>query len=47
MADLSNIDTSLVTVGQPTDGGWVFIAIGEDVGVAAGGTGKMGTLTAV
>ena len=29
MADLSNIDTSLVTVGQPTDGGCVYIAIGD------------------
>ena len=46
MADLSNIDTSLVTVGQPTDGGCVYIAIGEDVAVPTDATTKMSTLTA-
>ena len=44
MADLSNIDTSLVTVGQPTDGGCVYIAIGEDVAVPTDATTKMSTL---
>ena len=46
MADLSNNDTSLVTVGLPTDGGCVYIAIGEGVAVPTDATTKMSTLTA-
>lgn len=46
MADLNNIDTSLITVGQPTDGGCVYIAIGEGVSVPKDATTKMSTLPA-
>ena len=41
---LSTIDTSLVTVGQPTDGGCVYIAIGEGATVPTDAVTKMSTL---
>ena len=41
---LNDIDTSLITVGQPTEGGCAFACIGEPTALPTDATTKMGTL---
>lgn len=45
MADLDTIDTSLVTVGQPTEGGCTYIHIGESDTLPTDATTAMSTFT--
>lgn len=45
MADLENVDTSLITVGQPTDGGCTYICVGEPTTLPTDATTKMSTFT--
>ena len=45
MADLENIDTALVTVGQPTDGGCAWVCVGEPAALPTDAATKMSTLT--
>lgn len=45
MATLEDIDTSLITVGQPTEGGCVYVCIGTPASLPTDATTKMSTLT--
>lgn len=45
MAELKDIDSSLVTVGQPTDGGCAWVCFGKPAKLPTDATTKMSTLT--
>ena len=45
MADTTNIDTSLMTVGKPTEGGCVYVAFDTSVTLPTDAITKMSTLT--